>query len=100
MAHPGSGPSSAHRRSVIDERRLTRNVAAVGKAVTYRTLPIDVTRRTKHALLDTIGCIIRGSESDAGRIARSVTLGSSIGGESTLIGNSPRSVGPIEAAFV
>ena len=50
--------------------RLLNHLCDYALKLSYRDLPQEVTRRTKHIVLDTVGCALGGAESPPAKIAR------------------------------
>ena len=50
--------------------RLLNHLCDYALKLSYRDLPQEVTRRTKHIVMDTVGCALGGAESPPGKIAR------------------------------
>lgn len=50
--------------------RILNHLCGYGLKLSYRDLPQEVIRRTKHIVLDTVGCALGGAESPPAKIAR------------------------------
>jgi 2-methylcitrate dehydratase len=50
--------------------RILNHLCDFALKLTYRDLPEEVIRRTKHIILDTVGCALGGAESTPAKIAR------------------------------
>jgi 2-methylcitrate dehydratase len=50
--------------------RILKHLCDYALKLSYRDLPEEVIRRTKHIVLDTVGCALGGAESPPARIAR------------------------------
>jgi 2-methylcitrate dehydratase PrpD len=50
--------------------RILNHVCDYALKLSYRDLPEEVIRRTKHIIMDTVGCALGGAESPAAKIAR------------------------------
>jgi len=50
--------------------RILNHVCDYALKLSYRDLPEEVIRRTKHIIMDTVGCALGGAESPPAKIAR------------------------------
>src|SRR5688500_2376917 len=50
--------------------RILNHLCDYALKLSYRDLPPEVTRRTKHIVMDTVGCALGGAESPPAKIAR------------------------------
>jgi len=50
--------------------RILNRVCDYALKLSYRDLPEEVIRRTKHIIMDTVGCALGGAESPPAKIAR------------------------------
>jgi len=50
--------------------RILNHVCDYALKLSYRDLPEEVIRRTKHIIMDTVGCSLGGAESPPAKIAR------------------------------
>ena len=66
---------------------LARELARYAMALTYQDLPPDVVHQTKRVLLDTLGCAIGASDSEASRAIEEFIKESGHPGEATVFGS-------------
>ena len=66
---------------------LARELAKYAMALTYQDLPPDVVHQTKRVLLDTLGCAIGASDSEASRAIEEFIKESGHPGEATVFGS-------------
>ncbi len=57
-----------NRKKMVD--RILEHLCGYALKLSYRDLPQQVIQRTKHIILDTVGCALGGAESPPARIAR------------------------------
>ncbi|MBM4298918.1 MAG: MmgE/PrpD family protein [Deltaproteobacteria bacterium] len=78
--------------------RILNHLCDYGLKLTYRDLPEDVMRRTKHIVLDTVGCALGGAESTPAKIARAAAAEITSATPSTILVSGQRT-SPDLAAF-
>jgi 2-methylcitrate dehydratase PrpD len=69
-----------------DNASLTRELAEYIHAVTYESIPANVIRRAKEAVIDGIGVTLSGVNADCTRLIRQYIAGLGLSGKATVIG--------------
>jgi 2-methylcitrate dehydratase len=78
--------------------RILHQLCDYALKLSYRDLPVEVIRRTKHIVTDTVGCALGGAESPPARIARAIAAETASASPSTVL-ISGRKTSPDLAAF-
>ena len=69
-----------------DNASLTRELAEYIHGVTYESIPANVIRRAKEAVIDGIGVTLSGVNADCTRLIRQYIAGLGLSGKATVIG--------------
>jgi 2-methylcitrate dehydratase len=78
--------------------RILNHLCEYALKLSYRDLPVEVIRRTKHIVTDTVGCALGGAESPPARIARAIAAETASASPSTVL-ISGQKTSPELAAF-
>ena len=79
--------------------RILNHLCDYALKLSYRDLPEEVIGRTKHIVMDTVGCALGGAESPPAKIARAAASESNFGASPSTVLISGQKTSPDLAAF-